>query len=83
MASHYVQALAMAMWAFATLGFFIKPCLADRMIAAAHQGIMQGTDDPKGISLMLWAYAFLGYVPSAAMVEDFKVTPLHCTSNVC
>ena len=48
-----------------------------------HQGIMRGADDPKGISLMLWACASLGYAPSAAMLVDFKVTPLHCTSHAC
>lgn len=67
----------MIMWSFGTLELFVKPTLAEQITSKFHEGIMQGVDEPQGISNMLWALAYLGYAPPAPMLDHFKVIPLH------
>ena len=62
------------MWAFGTIRLFIKPQLVETIVSRFHEGMMQGADEPQGISNMLWSLAFLGYAPPVRLLQDFKVS---------
>lgn len=72
-----VQSCSMIMWAFGNFGLFVKPKLAESLTIKFHEGLVQGVDDPLGISSMVWALAYLGYAPPTPMLDHFKVTSLH------
>ncbi len=69
-----MQSLSVAMCAFAYLRLHIEPALAELIITRFYQGLVQGVDEPQGVSNVLWACASLGYLPPPHMLQCFKAS---------
>ena len=67
-----MQSLSVTMCAFATLRLHIAPSLAELILTRFYQGLVQGADEPQGLSNVLWACASLGYLPPPHMLQQFK-----------
>lgn len=70
---YHMQSLSAIMGSFASLRLHIQPAFAELIVTEFYQGLLHGgADDAKGVSVILWACASLGYLPPPYMLECLK-----------
>ena len=65
-----MQCLSVVMVAFATLRFY-TPSVAELVVRRFHEGLLKGSDQPQGLSNLIWACASLGFCPPPHMLHQF------------
>ena len=67
-----IQYFSLAMKSYARMRLHISPVLAQAIASCFHLGLQQGTDDPRGIVEIAWAWATLGYAIPPELLQSCK-----------
>ena len=73
------QNLALALWAFAKLGW--RPPTGVLANACRHALLTVDTINPQNLSNLLWALATMEYIPPAMLLEVYLPLDLTCTNK--